>query len=880
MPQLSKSFQAQAVISNRSSFDQIPQIALRLYQSTCLDTTFQVAVDEVRHYLQTDRVFFYQLEQYPNGKIVAESVGSDWAALKDSETHELSSYQDSWYEHLSGQALIIEDMSRCHLPESYIELLEQWQVKSAVILPIFYHCQFFKNTDDQDPEISPQQAQMNRLWGLMMIHHCCDQRVWRTIDIAFLQQLSRQIGTIIQEKRFQQLSERLIDSTNDGIMAVDQDLRLITWNRSMERFSGIDRQQVLGNLASEILPWLVPMQEEHYLLQALAGKSIISPNKQFPFVQGYDQHFFEADYSPLIAEVGEIGGSICVFRDITEQENVRTQLEQAKNMAELANEAKSDFLTTISHEIRTPMNAVIGMAELLLDTNLSTDQRSSVEGIRQGGDTLLRLINEILDFSKIEAGKLELECAPLDLATCIQEAQDLIRVQATSKQIYLSTSISEEVPKNISGDITRLKQILVNCLSNAVKFTQSGEIQIIVTSKAYSEISNTTVSSEYEMKHLIQFSIQDTGVGIPAKLMHRLFQSFSQADSSITRHFGGTGLGLVISKQLCELMGGQIWVESRGIVGGNPAEDFAPGSTDGATFYFTIMASGLDSASDSQATLQPNSTTHSIILPQNNSSQSGSEHLRSPSSLKILLVDDVPMNQTILLKMLQRFGYQADQVNSGDAAIAALKQQPYDIIFMDIQMPDMDGLTATQIIRQDAHLKQPWIVAVTAHAMPGTRDKYLSQGIDDYITKPVQKSDLMTVLKQVRLAQPSCLLQKLAEYSESFNISALDSLKAILSDDTEEIIIELFQNYLEDAPEMVHKIRLAIQEQNTASIRELSHALRSVSVNLGINKLSQFCQVLEFIEEDCFADRIDQQFQLIVQEYQQVETILQASLSL
>lgn len=654
----------------------------------------------------------------------------------------------------------------------------------------------------------------------------------------------------------------------------------------MEEISGISRSKILDQMVLEMLPWLYEIREDYYLLQALQGKSVISSNKRFPFFDaqkdGHGGSYFEAHYSPLLEETGDVIGGICILRNITKQEITQQLLEQAKNVAESANRSKTDFLASISHEIRTPMNAVIGMAGLLLDTNLSQEQRSYVESILQGGDTLLTLINDVLDCAKIEAGKFELEQYPFSLQTCLQEAQDLLKVQALSKQINLNVRLSSNIPNLIIGDITRLRQILVNFLSNAVKFTTLGDVNIrVVATPILSPCSIRAI----EAKYLIQFSVEDAGIGIAPNLIDRLFQPFSQADSSITRQYGGTGLGLAICRQLCELMGGQIWVESRGFVGGNPPEDFIPDYTDGAIFYFTIIAASYDSAGPIIADKQ---------LVESVSSEYDENWAKS-CPLKILLVDDVMMNQKILLKMLNYFGYRADLASSGSEAIEAIQRQPYDVILMDIQMPEMDGLTATQLIREDPRIaKQPWIVAVTAHAMAGVREEYLNQGINDYLSKPIKKSLLIPVLKLARQQKnneleqftsdqaqlQSCIQPQLNSVipsldSPSFDRIQLSELRTMLGDDADVMIQELFKNYLEDAPKRIDQIRMAVEKQDASEIREFSHALRSTSISLGLAKLSQLCKTLELMGKNHVLESASLQLQLILTEYQNVESTIQ-----
>ncbi len=495
----------------------------------------------------------------------------------------------------------------------------------------------------------------------------------------------------------------VIENTENEIYSIDKDYNLLIFNEKFQRrFKSFFQTDASTNM--DLKPFI---KRSKYLQSSVSFCERAFKGEKILYERQRDfegkLHWAEISITPIKDINNEITSITLYSKDISSRKYNEIELLQAKETAEKATNIKSQFLATMSHEIRTPMNAVIGMAELLSYTKLTNEQLEYTNTIKSSGKLLLSIINDILDFSKIESNNIELEYLTFDLREFINEIFKFFIQQLNEKNITISLNVKENVPKLLKLDTTRLRQVLVNLISNAIKFTEKGSIEVIVSRK-----------ERNENKNIIQFEIKDSGIGLSEIQKENLFKPFSQADSSTTRKYGGTGLGLAICKNLIEILGGNIYIES---VEGQ-----------GTSFIFSVISLESNEVLNQKEVL--------LDLVDNNF-----------KNLNILLAEDNQINQKIAKYMFEKIGHKIEIANNGLEALEMVKLNSYDLIFMDMQMPEMDGIECTRkiiLLFKD----KPKIIAMTANAMEEDKQRCLEAGMDDYITKPISIDILKQTIKK------------------------------------------------------------------------------------------------------------------------------------
>jgi PAS domain S-box-containing protein len=611
-----------------------------------------------------------------------------------------------------------------------------------------------------------------------------------------------------QRLRDQQFYTRsLIESNIDALMTTDPSGIITDVNKQMEALTGCTRDELIGAPFKSY--FTDPERAEAAIKLVLSEKKVTDYELTACALDG-KQTVVSYNATTFYDRSRTLQGVFAAARDITEHKQVEAELKQveaelkqAKAAAESASETKSDFLASMSHEIRTPMNAIIGIADLLAKTALSPEQDKYVQIFRRAGDNLLNLINDILDLSKVEASQLELERTGFSLNDLLEKVTEIVAIRAHQKRLALICEIAPTVPTDLVGDPTRLQQVLLNLLGNAIKFTESGEVSLRVTPDGDASVPTA-----------LRFTISDTGIGISDEKLGRVFERFTQADSSTTRRFGGSGLGLTISKRLVELMGGRIWVES--------------GVGEGSVFSFAVPFE-IWAEATGRAAVPVGTGPEPPLL-----------------ALRILLAEDSPDNCTITLAYLEDTPYRVEIAETGAIACEMFEAGHYDLVLMDRQMPVMDGLTATRTIRtwEQANGRSPTpIIALTASALRGDREKCMAAGCTAYLTKPIKQDVLLHAIKEHSIVAPPSSGEESSRKETVFSDTKLKSADRI-------------RVFLQNCRQNVIAMRDALDRGDFETVEFLGHGMRGAGGMFGFQAITDIGAALEQAAESADTDAL------------------------
>lgn len=597
----------------------------------------------------------------------------------------------------------------------------------------------------------------------------------------------------------------LIEASLDPLVTINAQGKITDVNQAAERVTGSSRERLIGSDFSE---YFTDLQKQQRSYQQVFSAGQIT---DYPLVMRHVSGRFTevlCNASVYYNDSGEVEGILVAARDVTRQKQIESELVQAKILAESANKAKSEFLANMSHEIRTPMNAIIGLSHLALNKDISPEIRDYLEKIYSSSNSLLSILNDILDLSKLEAGRLTIDYSPFDLDGVLDTIRNLFTDRAEQKPLDLIIDVAPDVPHNLVGDALRLQQVLINLLGNAIKFTERGQVALKIT-----------VQQIDSSQARLLFCVTDTGIGMSDHDLEKLFQPFSQVDGSITRRFGGTGLGLVISHNLLQLMGSEFSVES------------SPGV--GSSFSFELVL-GVSTLSNQYKSVAPISA------------QGDAGRLLEGS--RILVAEDNLINQKVVREFLNLSGVSVEIANNGKETLALLQDGVFDAVLMDVHMPEMDGFEATKLIRNQSRFADLPVIALTAGVTKEERDKCIASGMNDFIAKPINPKKLMSTLAQwIKPSGTAATVEPVPV--KLFGVDDLPDFDLrnllLMLGNNQELATRLLFDFMASMENLPSEIDAMIIAGNFISAREQVHKIKGASGNIGALRLYAACEALE-----------------------------------
>ena len=644
----------------------------------------------------------------------------------------------------------------------------------------------------------------------------------------------------------------LVETSPLGIVTTDPEGRVRICNTAFERLFRYDRAKIIGaDLNSLVTPPEQDKEAAEFARRREDGETIQATTQR----RRSDATLLNVElYGVPMRIGGEDAGTLVIYHDISARKRAEEALVSAKEAAEEANRAKSEFLANMSHEIRTPMNGILGMTQLTLETQLNTEQREYLRMVKSSADSLLTLLNDILDFSKIEAGKLELDVSPFALRESLSDALKALGHLAHRKGLALAWQVEAGAPEWLLGDSGRLRQILVNLVMNAIKFTERGEVVVAID-----------VESQSSREIKLHFTVRDTGIGISPEKQELIFAAFTQADSSTTRKYGGTGLGLAISQRLVKMMKGSISVESA--------------SGKGSIFHFTTWLQ-IPSVSFVPPVTVEAEVSLGLRAPVVNNDDANAI-LQSPqrisdtrNGMRILLAEDNAVNRQLATRLLEKQGHAVVIAKNGLEALAAVEREDLDVVLMDVQMPEMDGLEAIRVIRSNEkesrrHLP---IIILTAHVMKGDREKCIEAGADDYIPKPIEAANLFAAIERIR---PHC--RSVGAREEQPTDSGVVDTAELLGkmQDDRELLAEIIQLFESSLPGIFEELRESIANGDTAGVARIAHTLKGSVGNFGRRAAYRAVEEMENFGKQKDIQQTEKAFVAVEIELKRLQTVLE-----